>query len=99
MFAYIAQAYTCVKDTELCSYLASTIKFLNDSKDPFEAGDLIEIQETMEHIEVEAPQLPAESSSNSSISPRKPRVKVIESDKYSKQKGEKVSEWRKCIIP
>jgi hypothetical protein len=88
MFAYMTKAY---------KYLANAVKFLDDSKDPFEAGDLIEVREIVEYaeteshcsaIEVEAPQ------------PKiKTRPKAIESGKYAKQKGEKVSEWRKRVIP
>jgi hypothetical protein len=88
MFAYIYQAY---------KFLATTVKYLDDSKDPFEAGDLVEIE--VRETTIEPPQLPAESSSNSLNTPKKPRAKAIESGKYAKQKWEKVSEWRKRIIP
>ena len=87
MFAYIYQN-TAPAITKAFTYLVSAIKYLDDSKDPFEAGDLIEVRESVEYAEVE-----------SSIHTKKPRVKAIESGKYSKQKGEKVSEWRKRIIP
>ena len=92
MFAYIYQN-TVPAITNAFTYLVSAIKYLDDSKDPFEAGDLIEVRESVEYAE--PPQLPAEPS----IRTRKPRAKAIESGKYSKQKGEKVSEWRKRIIP
>jgi hypothetical protein len=89
MFAYIYQTTI----TNAYKFLATTVKYLDDSKDPFEAGDLVEteVRETVK----EATQLPAESS----LHTRKPREKAIESGKYSKQKGEKISEWRKRIIP
>src|SRR5947209_6802126 len=49
MFAYIYQAY---------KFLATTVKYLDDSKDPFEAGDLVEIE--VRETTIEPPQLPAE---------------------------------------
>jgi len=58
MFAYIYQATI----TKAFTYLVSAIKYLEDSKDPFEAGDLIEVRESEEHAE--ARQLPAEVIAN-----------------------------------
>jgi hypothetical protein len=74
MFAYMTKAY---------NYLANAVKFLDDSKDPFEGGDLIEVREIVEYAQ---PKI-------------KTRPKAIESGKYAKQKGEKVLEWRKRVIP
>ena len=52
MIAYITQAL---------NHIENALKFLNDSKDPFENGDLVEVRETEEYVEVEAPQLPPET--------------------------------------
>lgn len=51
MYAYLTQAI---------AHLASAVKFLDNSRDPFENGDLIEVTETVEYEEVEAPQLSPE---------------------------------------
>ena len=72
MLSYITQAF---------NYIAKAISYLDDSKDPFEAGDLVEVREEIEYIE------------------KRPRPKAISSGKYAKNKGEKVPEWRRCIIP
>jgi len=57
MFAYIYQN-TAPTITKAFTYLVSAIKYLDDSKDPFEAGDLIEVRESVEYAE--PPQMPAE---------------------------------------
>ena len=57
MFAYIYQN-TGPAITKAFTYLVSAIKYLDDSKDPFEAGDLIEVRESVEYAE--PPQMSAE---------------------------------------
>ncbi|CAH1769243.1 570_t:CDS:2, partial [Entrophospora sp. SA101] len=43
MFAYIIQAY---------HYIAKAISYLDDSKDPFETRDLVEVREIIEYVEI-----------------------------------------------
>ena len=57
MFTYIYQN-TAPAITKAFTYLVSAIKYLDDSKDPFEAGDLIEVRESVEYAE--PPQMSAE---------------------------------------
>ena len=72
MLSYITQTF---------NYIAKAISYLDDSKDPFEAGDLVEVREEIAYVE------------------KRPRPKAISSGKYAKNKGEKVPEWRRRIIP
>ena len=110
MSGYITQAYT---------YFTNALEFLNDSRDFFEAGDIVEVKEIIEYKDVETPKLPAELIEPTELTeelieptelteelvqnlkPQKKqsRTKPIVTGKYSKQKGEKVGEWRKRIIP
>ena len=69
--------------------IANAINFLDNSKDPFEAGDLLEVKEIVEYVEVKTLQ----------TTQKKPRAKPILYGKYAKQKGEKVADWRRRIIP
>ena len=86
MIAYITKAL---------NHIENALKFLNDSKDPFENGDLVEVRESVEYVEVEAPQpKPCEVLSKE----KKQRTKAIVTGVYGKQKGEKISNWRRRII-
>ena len=113
MIAYITQAL---------NHIENALKFLNDSKDPFENGDLVEVRETEEYVEVEAPQpKPCEvlskiskprvkatvsshgvtllgSNGKSPLQNKTHRAKAIVTGVYGKQKGEKISNWRRRII-
>jgi hypothetical protein len=72
------------------TYIKQAIaNFLNDNKDPFDAGDLLEVKEIVEYVEVKTPQ----------TTQKKTRAKAIVNGKYAKQKGEKVADWRRRIIP
>jgi len=92
MIAYITQAL---------NNFATKISNLEIS---FEAGDLVEVRETeeakphcstIEYVEVEAPQpKPCEVLSKE----KKSRTKAIVTGVYGKQKGEKISNWRRRII-
>ena len=43
------------------TYIKQAIaNFLNDNKDPFEAGDILEVKEIVEYVEVKTPHLSAE---------------------------------------
>ena len=79
MLSYITQAF---------NYIAKAISYLDDSKDPIEAGDLVEVREEIEYVET--PILTTK---------KRPKPKAISSGKYAKNKGEKVPDWRRCIIP
>ena len=79
MYAYITQTY---------SYIAKAVKYLDDSKDPFEAGELEEEREEIEYVET--PKLSIQ---------KRPRPKAISSGRYAKNKGEKIPDWRRRIIP
>ena len=79
MFAYITQTFR---------YIINAVKYLDDSKDPFEAGDLVEVREEIEYVET--PKLTTQ---------KRPRAKAISSGNYAKNKGEKVPDWRRRIIP
>ncbi|CAJ0895552.1 6439_t:CDS:2 [Entrophospora sp. SA101] len=46
MLSYITQTF---------NYIAKAISYPDDSKDPFEAGDLVEISEVVEYVETNAP--------------------------------------------
>jgi len=46
MFAYITQTFR---------YIINAVKYLDDSKDPFEAGDLVEVREEIEYVETNPP--------------------------------------------
>ena len=74
MFTYITQTF---------NYIAKAVKYLDDSKDPFEAGDLVEVREEIEYVERQ----------------KRPRAKAISSGNYAKNKGEKIPNWRRHIIP
>ena len=83
MFTYISQAG---------NYIKNLVESLDDSVDPFEKGDLVEVKETHEYVEVK-------QTAKGSVTIKKPRTKAITSGKYGKNKGEKVPEWRMRIIP
>ncbi|CAH1767901.1 82_t:CDS:1, partial [Entrophospora sp. SA101] len=53
MLSYITQTF---------NYIAKAISYLNESKDPFEAGDLVEVREVIEYMNINAPlfKLPSE---------------------------------------
>ena len=68
--------------------IVSIVKKLDDAKDPFEAGNLVETREEIESIK-----------SINYQTTKKPRAKAIVSGKYGKVKGEKVADWRRRIIP
>src|SRR5688500_16230840 len=83
------------------TYIKQAIaNFLIDNKDPFDVGDLLEVQEIVEYVEVKTPQtiiqnnIPAKA-----LTQKKSRAKAIVYGKYAKQKGEKVADWRRRIIP
>ena len=83
MFTYIFQAG---------NYIKNLVESLDDSVDHFEKGDLVEVIETHESVEVT-------QLAKSSVTIKKTRTKAITSGKYGKNKGEKVPEWRMRIIP
>ena len=64
--------------TQTFNYIVKTLANLDDSKDPFEAGDLVEVREEIEYVET--PKLTTQ---------KRPRAKAISSGKYAKNKGEK----------
>ncbi|CAJ0854817.1 13844_t:CDS:1 [Entrophospora sp. SA101] len=84
----------------IINYIAKAISYLDDSRNPFEDGDLIEVREIVEYKEVKTPptiiqnNIPAEV-----LTQKKTRAKAIVYGKYAKQKGEKVADWRRRIIP
>src|SRR5437870_9168937 len=87
MLSHITQTFrhfvSCSAD-----YIAKAISYPDDSKDPFEAGDLVEVREVVEYVKT--PKLTTQ---------KRPRAKAISSGKYAKNKGEKVPDWRRRIIP
>ena len=85
--------------TEAIRKIVSIIKTLNESRDPFESGDLIEEREETKYVVLtrEIPKTQNISSDGIKI-PQKPRAKAIVTGKYGKRKGEKVPEWRRRII-
>ena len=85
--------------TKAIQKIITLIKTLNDSRDPFESGDLIEEREETKYIVLtrEIPKTQNISSDGVKIL-RKPRAKAIVSGKYGKRKREKVADWRRRII-
>ena len=79
MFEYITKTF---------GNISNALKSLDDSRDPFDAGDLLEAREEIEYVET--PKLTTQ---------KRPRAKAISSGKYAKNKGEKVPDWRRHIIP
>ena len=94
MFTYIYQTIS-----KAYKFLATTIKYLDDSKDQFESGDINEEREETKYVVLtrEIPKTKKISSDGIKI-PQKPRAKAIVTGKYGKRKGEKVPEWRRRII-
>ena len=102
MFTYITQAGY---------YIKNFVESLDDSVDPFKKGDLIEVTEEHEYVEVTEVNIEERKNvevlqpevkqpvSIKETAQKKPRAKAIESKKYAKNKGEKVPEWRRRIIP
>ncbi|CAH1769959.1 5162_t:CDS:1, partial [Entrophospora sp. SA101] len=52
--------------------------------DPFDAGELLEVQEIVEYVEVKTLHLSEEA-----LTQKKTRAKAIKSGKYAKNRGEK----------
>ncbi|CAH1765181.1 2158_t:CDS:2 [Entrophospora sp. SA101] len=69
IFEYIDQAF---------NYISNALKSLDDSRAPFETGDLVEAKEEIKYVEVKTPEL---------TTPKRPRAKAISSGKYAKNKG------------
>ncbi|CAH1760071.1 6271_t:CDS:2, partial [Entrophospora sp. SA101] len=46
--------------TQIFSYIGNALKSLNDSRGPFKAGDLVEVREEIEYVEVKTPDIKRE---------------------------------------
>ncbi|CAH1768921.1 8701_t:CDS:2 [Entrophospora sp. SA101] len=69
MLSYITQTF---------NYIVKAISYLDDSKDLFKAGDLVEFRKVIKYMKT--PKLTTQ---------KRPRAKAISSGKYAKNKGEK----------
>lgn len=75
----------------MLSYITKTLNYINNalkylSRNPFESGELVEEREENEYVDVKT-------------ITKRPRAKAISSGRYAKNKGEKITDWRRRIIP